>query len=310
MMAAVRLPTAASSAAASLAGTNLTPGSSGSNSVRYLGCPVMESAPRLLDHLSAADREHFALVGLLGGVVGDDDARGGLGFLFQALDDHAIVRAGLKQFIADQPDMQVAGEAATGSEAIALSRAVKYGAWLQEPDGTVPAFADFDRAAARAVIDGALARADERGAWLTPDEVTALLAATRIPTPPIAFAHTAEEAAVAAEKLGFPVALKLASDTITHKSDVGGVVLGIQDEAGARSASATRASKVSNKRRFGSFNVMRSASPSVSAARRASARRISGPVDNGVGSPSVRSMMPTRWPCLASLASVPPMSAP
>ena len=31
-------------------------------------------------------------------------------------DDHAIVRAGLKQFIVDQPDMQIAGEAATGSE--------------------------------------------------------------------------------------------------------------------------------------------------------------------------------------------------
>ena len=37
-------------------------------------------------------------------------------------DDHAIVRAGLRQFIADQPDMQVAGEAATGTEAIALVR--------------------------------------------------------------------------------------------------------------------------------------------------------------------------------------------
>jgi DNA-binding NarL/FixJ family response regulator len=38
-------------------------------------------------------------------------------------DDHAIVRAGLAQFIADQPDMQVAGEAATGSEAVARVRA-------------------------------------------------------------------------------------------------------------------------------------------------------------------------------------------
>jgi two-component system invasion response regulator UvrY len=38
-------------------------------------------------------------------------------------DDHAIVRAGLKQFIADQPDMEVAGEAATGNEAIQLARA-------------------------------------------------------------------------------------------------------------------------------------------------------------------------------------------
>ena len=41
-------------------------------------------------------------------------------------DDHAIVRAGLKQFITDQPDMQVAGEAATGSEAIALVRAGEF----------------------------------------------------------------------------------------------------------------------------------------------------------------------------------------
>jgi DNA-binding NarL/FixJ family response regulator len=38
-------------------------------------------------------------------------------------DDHAIVRAGLKQFIVDQPDMSVTGEAATGSEAISLVRA-------------------------------------------------------------------------------------------------------------------------------------------------------------------------------------------
>jgi DNA-binding NarL/FixJ family response regulator len=38
-------------------------------------------------------------------------------------DDHAIVRAGLRQFIADQIDMQVTGEATTGDEAIALVRA-------------------------------------------------------------------------------------------------------------------------------------------------------------------------------------------
>jgi DNA-binding NarL/FixJ family response regulator len=41
-------------------------------------------------------------------------------------DDHAIVRAGLKQFIVDQPDMQIAGEAATGSETIALVRASQF----------------------------------------------------------------------------------------------------------------------------------------------------------------------------------------
>ena len=38
-------------------------------------------------------------------------------------------------------------------------------------------------------------------------------------------AKTAATAAVSAEKMGFPVVVKLASPTITHKSDVGGVVL-------------------------------------------------------------------------------------
>ncbi|HEY2818089.1 MAG TPA: response regulator transcription factor [Casimicrobiaceae bacterium] len=38
-------------------------------------------------------------------------------------DDHVIVRAGLKEFIADQPDMEIAAEASTGAEAIAAVRA-------------------------------------------------------------------------------------------------------------------------------------------------------------------------------------------
>jgi DNA-binding NarL/FixJ family response regulator len=41
-------------------------------------------------------------------------------------DDHAIVRAGLKQFIADQTDMEVSAEASTGSETIAAVRAGEF----------------------------------------------------------------------------------------------------------------------------------------------------------------------------------------
>ncbi|MBX6392380.1 MAG: response regulator transcription factor, partial [Burkholderiales bacterium] len=41
-------------------------------------------------------------------------------------DDHAIVRAGLKQFIADEPDMEVAGEAETGAQTLEL---VRNGEW-------------------------------------------------------------------------------------------------------------------------------------------------------------------------------------
>jgi len=40
--------------------------------------------------LAGAHGQHFALIGLFGGVVGDHDARSGFGFIFQTLDDHAI----------------------------------------------------------------------------------------------------------------------------------------------------------------------------------------------------------------------------
>ena len=41
-------------------------------------------------------------------------------------DDHAIVRAGLRQFLSDQSDMSVAGEAATGAETVSMVRAEPY----------------------------------------------------------------------------------------------------------------------------------------------------------------------------------------
>jgi acetyltransferase len=46
-----------------------------------------------------------------------------------------------------------------------------------------------------------------------------------IPTAPTKLARSAEEAAAAAEAIGFPVALKIESTEITHKSDIGGVAL-------------------------------------------------------------------------------------
>jgi hypothetical protein len=52
--------------------------------------------------LPVAHGDDFALVGLLGGGVGDDDAGSGLAFLFHALDDHAVVqRANLHYFPPD-----------------------------------------------------------------------------------------------------------------------------------------------------------------------------------------------------------------
>jgi acetate---CoA ligase (ADP-forming) len=53
---------------------------------------------------------------------------------------------------------------------------------------------------------------------------------------PMALAHSADEAAAAAERIGFPVVLKIESVQLTHKSDVGGVALKLSDIAAVRGA--------------------------------------------------------------------------
>ena len=63
---------------------------------------------------------------------------------------------------------------------------------------------------------------------LTEIESKALLSEAGIPTVETKLAASKEEAIVISKKLGFPVALKIVSPDITHKSDVGGVKLGLK----------------------------------------------------------------------------------
>ena len=57
-----------------------------------------------------------------------------------------------------------------------------------------------------------------------------------IPVVPSVETTTADEAAAAADRVGYPVVVKLASDAIEHKSDIGGVRLGLQDADAVRDA--------------------------------------------------------------------------
>jgi acetyltransferase len=77
-----------------------------------------------------------------------------------------------------------------------------------------------DLGGARLVIEGALARGRT---VLTLPESKAVLAAFHLPIVPSLPAHSAAEAVTIAQELGFPVAMKILSPDITHKSDVGGV---------------------------------------------------------------------------------------
>jgi acetyltransferase len=85
-----------------------------------------------------------------------------------------------------------------------------------------------DLAAARAIRDGALAQGRST---LTEHETKALLRAFGVRVPPSPVVTTREAAVAAAREIGFPVALKVHSPDIAHKTEVGGVRLNLQDEA-------------------------------------------------------------------------------
>ena len=94
-----------------------------------------------------------------------------------------------------------------------------------------------DQAAARARATELIDAIRARGRTiLTEAESKGLLMAYGIPTVRTEIATSADQAATAANRVGYPVVLKLHSETITHKTDVGGVQLNLGDEASVRRA--------------------------------------------------------------------------
>jgi acetyl coenzyme A synthetase (ADP forming)-like protein len=87
--------------------------------------------------------------------------------------------------------------------------------------------------AVRALLGRAKA---ENRSTLTAAEAAAVCRASDLPIVADQAAATADEAVRAAEALGYPVALKVLAGAISHKSDAGGIRLGLADAAGVRAA--------------------------------------------------------------------------
>jgi acetyltransferase len=104
---------------------------------------------------------------------------------------------------------------------------------LMQTPPSLPAEFEPDTAGARRVLQAALA---EGRAWLSEVESKELLAAYAIPTLPTRLARDPDAAAEAARKFSGPYALKIVSPDITHKSDVGGVMLDLPDADAVRAA--------------------------------------------------------------------------
>jgi acetyltransferase len=90
-----------------------------------------------------------------------------------------------------------------------------------------------DVESARMIIEGAM---QEHRKVLTEMESKALLSAFHIPVARTMVAHSPNEALLIAQQLGFPVAMKVNSQDITHKSDAGGVRLNLNNAHEVRAA--------------------------------------------------------------------------
>ncbi len=120
------------------------------------------------------------------------------------------------------------------SPAFVLSKASAYAEWRQQPSGMVPDVDDLDLSLVQTICATALS---QRGAgWLTTEETRIVLNAMKLPVQPGGVAHTSDEAVALADKIGYPIAVKLASHRIVHKTDIGGVHLQLTDERAVRDA--------------------------------------------------------------------------
>jgi acetate---CoA ligase (ADP-forming) len=128
--------------------------------------------------------------------------------------------------------------------ALALSAAARCAAWRTRPVGRVDPL-DRDRVrAVRKTIDRILA--DETGpSWVESRDVLEVLGIVGIPVAPYEVVRPdPDEVATAATRIGYPVVLKALAPGLVHKSDAGGVTLGLLDEVSVRGAADAMAQRL------------------------------------------------------------------
>jgi acetyl coenzyme A synthetase (ADP forming)-like protein len=133
-----------------------------------------------------------------------------------------------------------------------LAKLANYADWRREAEGFIPEFDDIDAEQARAACRAAIN--ETGGNWLGADEGRQVLSAFALPLPQSRTCRSADEAAEFARTVGFPVALKLASRQIVHKSEVGGVQLDLKDERAVRAAFTAIRDRLAGENRLDAFD--------------------------------------------------------
>ncbi len=203
--------------------SRLYPGSSVGNPIDFLATGTAE---QLRDILETCDREFNDIdaVAVIFGSPGLFDVSA----VYAALDRH--IKTAEKPVFPVLPSVVNAREAieefiAGGRIAffdeVSLARAVGLIRRTPPPPPLEGALPELDRNAIRAIVDAA-----EPG-YLSPTETTAMLDAAGITRVPERVVDSASAARAVADEMGYPLVLKVVGPV--HKSDVGGVVLGVMD---------------------------------------------------------------------------------
>jgi acetyl coenzyme A synthetase (ADP forming)-like protein len=145
-----------------------------------------------------------------------------------------ISSAGAPALLGQGPRGRLPAYSYPESAALALAAAARYGRWRQRAPGTALELGRLEESAIRAVVDRVLADASGPG-WLQPDDLATVLRAAGIELA-VAEASAPMEAAATAERLGYPLVAKAIAPGVLHKSDVGGVILGLESAAAVASA--------------------------------------------------------------------------
>jgi acetyl coenzyme A synthetase (ADP forming)-like protein len=122
------------------------------------------------------------------------------------------------------------------SAAIALAAAYRYGCWRSRPRGNVHTLSRSERDAIRVVVEHALDTAGD-ACWLSQDELTTVLRTVGIDVAP-AEQTTVEQAREVADRIGYPLVAKAVATGVLHKSDVGGVIMGLNSPTAVADAAA------------------------------------------------------------------------
>jgi acetyl coenzyme A synthetase (ADP forming)-like protein len=126
--------------------------------------------------------------------------------------------------------------------ALALAHAERYARWRIRARGSTVKLERFGEEIIRAVIDRVLETA-EGHVWLEPRDLATILRAAGIEFA-AAEQTSVEEAIVVAERLGYPLVAKAIAPTVVHKSDVGGVILGLRSAEEVSAAARTLAERM------------------------------------------------------------------